>query len=91
MTTLRLTKSEQTNHSRFYSTGDEGIVYNTVEEIADFIYDMPHKVEEYSESMVSLANVHAAWGDFRGMRETLNFMVDVRVRVAELRGQSHLK
>jgi hypothetical protein len=91
MTTLRLSKSEQTNHTRFYSTGDEGITYNTVEEIADFIYDRPHKIEEYSESMICLANVHAAWGDFRGMREVLNFMVDARIRVAELRRESHLK
>jgi hypothetical protein len=40
--------------------------------------------------MLSLAVNHSRWGDFRGMRETLNYLVDVRVRVAELRGERHL-
>jgi hypothetical protein len=90
MTTLKLTKSEKTNHERFFSTGDEGITYTNVLEIARFIYDMPHRIQDYTDSMVSLANVHAAWGDYKGMRETLNFLVDVRVTVAELRGERHL-
>jgi len=93
MTAIHLAKSEYDHaaNKRFYSSDDEGITYGTVEEIAQFLHNRSNEVlVSYCESMISLASVHATWNDFRGMRETLNFLVDVRIRVAELRGESHL-
>lgn len=82
--------SEKTNTNRFYSCGGEGITYSTVDEIAWFIYPSKTAIQEYSESMIALANVHAAWGDFKGMRDNLNFLVDVRIKIAELLGENYL-
>lgn len=82
------------NHIHFkywYDSGNASIAYNTIEEIATFL--LAHTeigIYEYSESMIKLANVHAAWGDYKGMRETFNFLVDVRIRLAELREERHL-
>lgn len=86
MTTIHLAKP-----NRYFSGDVEGISYTTVEEISQWLFKQPEIVTyEYSESMIRLANVHAAWADYKGMRENLNFLVDVRIRVAELRGENHL-
>lgn len=91
MTSIQLSHPESP-YKRFYRLGNIGISYNTVEEIAKFLTTAPVPeiaTYEYSEGMIQLANVHAAWGDYKGMRENLNFLVDVRIRVAELRGEKH--
>ncbi len=92
MTSIHLAKPEaEKTNNRFFNSDDEGISYSTVEEIAQFLYRRSNAVlVSYGGSMISLASVHCTWGDFRGMRETLNFLVDVRIRVAELRGEEHL-
>lgn len=79
-----------TFQARFFSTEDHGITYGTVEEIVWFLYNLPHLIQDYNDGMISLANVHGSWGDFLGMRETLNFLVDVRISLARLRGENHL-
>lgn len=74
----------------FYRHGVESISYNNVLEISLFLTKHPGAIQAYTVAMTDLANVHAACGDYRGMRETLNFLVDVRVQVAELRGEKYL-
>lgn len=74
---------------RYFRSGHSTICYNSVHEIALFLWALPECLPDYTESMYSLAAVHAAWGDFAGMRETLNYLVDVRIRIAELRDQDH--
>jgi hypothetical protein len=79
-----------TFQARFFTSGDYGITYGTVEEIVWFLFGAPELIQNYNDCMISLANVHGNWGDFRGMRETLNFLVDVRVSLARLRGEKYL-
>lgn len=79
-----------TYQARFFQTEDHGITYGTLEEVVWFLYNLPHLVQDYNDAMMRLANVHGNWGDFKGMRDTLNFLVDVRVSLVRLQGRLHI-
>ena len=77
---------------KFYNAGDgESISYNTVDEIADWLTARPEHVTGYRDTMFGLAANFHAWGDYVGMRETLNFIVDVLIAVDERTGRTHRK
>jgi hypothetical protein len=75
---------------RFYQTENVSIAYDTVEEISQWLVQRPQHIAGFQESMLGLAVGCSQWGAFRTMRDTLNFLVDVRIRVAELREERHL-
>lgn len=62
---------------RWYTNGDESIAYDTAYEIAAFLYRRQHLIQDYRLTAYGLAETCAAWGDWKGMRESLNFLVDV--------------
>jgi hypothetical protein len=74
----------------FYHNGDDGIAYNTVDEIAQWLLDRPDAIDGFQQSMLDLAVGCSHWGAFRTMRDILNRLVDVRIRIAELRHEEHL-
>lgn len=77
-------------YKRFFRSFDDVILYNTVEEISQWLSKRPGLIPDYQSGMLRLADQHAYWNDYRGMRENCDFLVDVLIRVAVLRGEKHL-
>lgn len=70
--------------TRYFRAGEIGLAYETVDGIAAFLRANPQHIEVYQASMVDLARAHQAWGDYQGMREEFNFLVDVLMQVEVL-------
>jgi hypothetical protein len=79
-------------NERFYNGGPcvGSITYTTAEEIAAWLYEHD-VVEAYMQSTYDLATMLADLGDLKGMRENLNFLVDVLSALAKLAGQKVLE
>lgn len=77
--------------SRWFSAGDgHGFDYETAEEVAAILVEHPDWLASYKETMYALAANFEAWHDYKGMRETLNILVDVLVELAQLNKVSHI-
>lgn len=78
--------------SHFFSAGKEGgFEYETAQEVAAILMEHPDWLPSYKETMYALAANFEAWHDYKGMKETLNMLVDVLVELAQLNKVSHLK
>jgi hypothetical protein len=79
-------------NERFYNGGPGvgSITYTTPEEIAAWLYEHDN-VEGYIQSTYDLATGLADLGDLKGMRENLNFLVDMLSALAKLTGEKVLE
>lgn len=75
----------------FYHGDGIGITYNTPGEAAAWLFAHTAHIDGFTQSMFNLAAVFGHWGDFKGMRETLNLLVDVLAELATLKGEDILK
>lgn len=89
-----MTRSTQPAHlpaNHFTPRTGRGIAYDTPDEMAAWLLEHPQEAGAYMESQYDLAAMMGNEGDFRAMRECLNFLVDVFVALAKLKGEKHLE
>lgn len=80
----------QPPRNSFTASSGIGITYDTQDEMAAWLLEHPQEAPAYRQSAYDLANMFGNEGDYRGMRELLNFMVDVFVALAKLKGDKYL-
>ena len=68
-----------------------GVTYDTSAEMAAWLLEHPQETAAYRQSAYDIANMFGDVGDYRGMRKCLDFMVDVFVALAKLRGNKYLE
>lgn len=78
--------------SYFYSTGDDPDATPAPHTddpavMAMWLHENPAHLQSYTASMYRLADNLASWHAYSSMRDCLNFLVDVLVAVATLRGE----
>jgi hypothetical protein len=75
----------------YYQTETMTIAYQTPEDIIPFLIQRPELVPSYINTMERLARTMHAWGDYRGMREIYNILVDVLIGVKKAQGENILE
>lgn len=86
-----MTDNSQHYRNSFTARSGLGISYDTPDEMAAWLLEHPQEAPAYRQSAYDLANMFGDAGDYRGMRELLNFMVDVFIALAKLRGEKYLE
>jgi hypothetical protein len=75
----------------YYQTETMTIAYQTPEDIIPFLIQHPERISGYINTMERLARTMHAWGDYRGMREIYNILVDVLIGVKKAQGENILE
>jgi hypothetical protein len=76
----------------FYTLPDgSAVTYDNPLEMALWLLQHPDELDNWHSSMYRLASQQAAWDNYRGMRDVLNWLVDVLAARAKLNGNTVLE